>query len=206
VSNTETTPRAHISNPVASSNCPPVASAAAIDDRSWCREKGAKSARLGFSPRISPRLPMRPSGAGFWTKIAADLLNAGRNRISRVISTRPTSRSTAAWSISGLPQRPRDKFLAFWSRPDGKAGSAEIDAQTSEKYGLPPENLVTEDSRSYHSAAPDLAFEHRHRTYRWRNNRAENSHQSPSGGSAKSNDSRTWEQPKKTWRDAAAAV
>jgi putative transposase len=40
-----------------------------------------------------------------------------------------------------------------------------------------PENLVTDDLRSYHAAARDLGIEHRHRTGRWRNNRAENSHQ-----------------------------
>jgi putative transposase len=45
------------------------------------------------------------------------------------------------------------------------------------KYGFLPENLVTDDLRSYHAAARDLGIEHRHRTGRWRNNRAENSHQ-----------------------------
>jgi transposase-like protein len=45
------------------------------------------------------------------------------------------------------------------------------------KYGFPPETLVTDDLRSYHAAARNLGIEHRHRTARWRNNRAENSHQ-----------------------------
>ena len=44
------------------------------------------------------------------------------------------------------------------------------------KYGFLPETLVTDDLRSYHAAAHDLGIEHRHRTGRWRNNRAENSH------------------------------
>jgi putative transposase len=45
------------------------------------------------------------------------------------------------------------------------------------KYGFLPENLVTDDLRSYHAAARELGIEHRHRTGRWRNNRAENSQQ-----------------------------
>jgi putative transposase len=45
------------------------------------------------------------------------------------------------------------------------------------KYGFLPEDLVTDDLRSYHAAARDLGIEHRHCTGRWRNNRAENSHQ-----------------------------
>jgi putative transposase len=45
------------------------------------------------------------------------------------------------------------------------------------KYGFLPENLVTDDLRSYHAAARELGIEHRHRTGRWRNNRVENSQQ-----------------------------
>ena len=45
------------------------------------------------------------------------------------------------------------------------------------KYGLVPETFVTDDLRSYSAAARDLGMERRHRTGRWRNNRAENSHQ-----------------------------
>jgi putative transposase len=45
------------------------------------------------------------------------------------------------------------------------------------KYGFAPETFVTDDLRSYGAAARDLAMEHRHLTGRWRNNRAENSHQ-----------------------------
>jgi putative transposase len=45
------------------------------------------------------------------------------------------------------------------------------------KYGFLPETLVTDDLRSYHAAARELGITHRHCTGRWRNNRAENSHQ-----------------------------
>ena len=45
------------------------------------------------------------------------------------------------------------------------------------KYGFVPDWLITDDLRSYGAAAHDLGIERRHRTGRWRNNRAENSHQ-----------------------------
>ena len=45
------------------------------------------------------------------------------------------------------------------------------------KYGFEPEAIVTDGLRSYSAAARDLGMERRHRTGRWRNNRAENSHQ-----------------------------
>src|SRR5450631_4683311 len=45
------------------------------------------------------------------------------------------------------------------------------------KYGIVPEKLVTDDLRSYAAATSDLGIERRHERGRWRNNRAENSHQ-----------------------------
>jgi putative transposase len=45
------------------------------------------------------------------------------------------------------------------------------------KYAFVPEQLVTDDLRSYAPAARDLGIEHLHERGRWKNNRAENSHQ-----------------------------
>ena len=45
------------------------------------------------------------------------------------------------------------------------------------KYAFAPERLVTDDLRSYAPAARDLGIEHLHERGRWKNNRAENSHQ-----------------------------
>src|SRR6202142_3844282 len=45
------------------------------------------------------------------------------------------------------------------------------------KYGFIPDKLVTDDLRSYAAAAHDLGISNRHERGRWRNNRAENSHQ-----------------------------
>jgi putative transposase len=45
------------------------------------------------------------------------------------------------------------------------------------KYAFAPERLVTDDLRSYGAAARDLGVEHLREHGRWKNNRAENSHQ-----------------------------
>ena len=45
------------------------------------------------------------------------------------------------------------------------------------KYAIVPERMITDDLRSYGAAARDLGIEGRHERGRWRNNRAENSHQ-----------------------------
>jgi transposase-like protein len=45
------------------------------------------------------------------------------------------------------------------------------------KYAFAPERLVTDDLRSYSAAARELGIERRHERGRWKNNRAENSHQ-----------------------------
>jgi hypothetical protein len=45
------------------------------------------------------------------------------------------------------------------------------------KYAFVPDRLVADDLRSYRAAANDLGIARRHDRGRWRNNRAENSHQ-----------------------------
>jgi putative transposase len=58
-----------------------------------------------------------------------------------------------------------------------KAAALKLMRKLLKKYGFQPENLVTDDLRSYRAAARDLGIAQKHRTGRWRNNRAENSHQ-----------------------------
>jgi putative transposase len=45
------------------------------------------------------------------------------------------------------------------------------------KYGFVPDRMITDDLRSYGAAACDVGIESRHERGRWKNNRAENSHQ-----------------------------
>jgi putative transposase len=58
-----------------------------------------------------------------------------------------------------------------------KAAALKLMRKLLKKYGFAPDELVTDDLRSYMAAAHDLGMAHRHRRGRWRNNRAENSHQ-----------------------------
>ena len=45
------------------------------------------------------------------------------------------------------------------------------------KYAVVPERMVTDDLRSHGAATLDLGIDHLHDRGRWKNNRAENSHQ-----------------------------
>jgi putative transposase len=45
------------------------------------------------------------------------------------------------------------------------------------KFGFVPDRLITDDLRSYGAAALDIGIESHHDRGRWKNNRAENSHQ-----------------------------
>src|SRR6201998_3378474 len=45
------------------------------------------------------------------------------------------------------------------------------------RFGFVPERMITDDLRSYGAAAHDLGIDRRHERGRWKNNRAENSHQ-----------------------------
>jgi putative transposase len=114
----------------------------------------------------------------FGPKITADL----RNR-------RPPPHTT--WHLNEVYLKIDGRLVYLWRAvenekevPDvlvqtkrNKAAALKLMRKLLKKYGFLPENLVTDDLRSYHAAARDLGIEHRHRTGRWRNNRAENSHQ-----------------------------
>ena len=58
-----------------------------------------------------------------------------------------------------------------------KAAALKLMRKLLKKYGFLPEAMVTDELRSYSAAARDLGIERRHHTGRWRNKRAENSHQ-----------------------------
>ena len=45
------------------------------------------------------------------------------------------------------------------------------------KHGFVPDRIITDDLRSYGAAVRELGIQRRHERGRWRNNRAENSHQ-----------------------------
>ena len=58
-----------------------------------------------------------------------------------------------------------------------KAAALKLMRKLLKKYGLMPDKMVTDDLRSYGAAARELGISDHHERGRWRNNRAENSHQ-----------------------------
>ena len=58
-----------------------------------------------------------------------------------------------------------------------KRGALKLMRKLLKKYGFVPDKLVTDELRSYAAAVHDLGIAKRHERGRWRNNRAENSHQ-----------------------------
>jgi transposase-like protein len=58
-----------------------------------------------------------------------------------------------------------------------KHAALELMRKLLKKYAFVPERLVTDDLRSYGAAVRELRIESRHERGRWKNNRAENSHQ-----------------------------
>jgi putative transposase len=58
-----------------------------------------------------------------------------------------------------------------------KHAALKLMRQILKKYAFVPARMITDDLRSYGAAARELGIENRHERGRWKNNRAENSHQ-----------------------------
>jgi putative transposase len=58
-----------------------------------------------------------------------------------------------------------------------KRAAVKLMRKLLKKYGFIPDKLVTDDLRSYVAEVGDLGLTKHHERGRWRNNRAENSHQ-----------------------------
>jgi transposase-like protein len=58
-----------------------------------------------------------------------------------------------------------------------KAAALKLMRKLLKKYAFVPDRMITDDLRSYGAAARGLGIESRHERGRWKNNRAENSHQ-----------------------------
>ena len=115
----------------------------------------------------------------FGPKIAADL----RQR-------RPKPHTT--WHLDEVYLKIDGRLVYLWRAVDGEGEVLDVLVQTKrnkhaalklmrkllKKYGSMPDKMVTDDLRSYGAAARELGISDRHERGRWRNNRAENSHQS----------------------------
>jgi putative transposase len=114
----------------------------------------------------------------FGSSIAADL----RKR-------RPKPHST--WHLDEAYIKIDGRLVYLWRAVDAEGEVLDVLVQSSrdkraalklmrkllKKMNFVPDKLVTDDLRSYGAACRDLGISHRHERGRWRNNRAENSHQ-----------------------------
>ena len=94
------------------------------------------------------------------------------------------------WYLDGCYLKIDGGLVYLWRAVDGEGEVLDVLVQSRRnkqaalklmrkllrKYGFLPEIFVTDDLRSYGAAARDFGIEGRHRTGRWSNNRAENSH------------------------------
>src|SRR5271165_5465058 len=83
-----------------------------------------------------------------------------------------------AWFTCGAPSTPRARFLdVLVQSKRNKHAALKLMRKLLRKYAVVPDRLVTDDLRSYRAATLDLGIDHLHDRGRWKNNRAENSHQ-----------------------------
>src|SRR5580693_3599143 len=114
----------------------------------------------------------------FGPMIAADL----RKRRSKPYTT---------WHLDEVYLKISGRMVYLWRAVDAEGEVLDVLVQSKRnkhaalklmrnllnKYAFAPERLVIDDLRSYGAAARDLGIEHVRERGRWKNNRAENSHQ-----------------------------
>jgi putative transposase len=104
----------------------------------------------------------------FGPMIAADL----RKR-------RPKPHTT--WHLDEVYLKIDGRMVYLWRPVDAEGevfwAALKLMRKLLKKYGFVPDKLITDDLRSYAVAAHDLRISNRNERGRWRNNRAENSHQ-----------------------------
>src|SRR5271157_97120 len=104
---------------------------------------------------------------------------------------RRRSKPHTIWHLDEVYLKIDDRLVYLWRAVDAEGEVLDVLVQTRrnkraasklmrkllKQYGFVPDKLVTDDLRSYGAAASDLGIAKRHERGRWRNNRAENSHQ-----------------------------
>src|SRR6202167_4902030 len=95
------------------------------------------------------------------------------------------------WHLDEAYLKIDGRMVYLWRAVDAEGGGLDVLVQSKRnkhaalklmrkllrKYAFVPERLVTDDLRSYSAAVHVLGIEHCHQRGRWKNNRAENSHQ-----------------------------
>jgi putative transposase len=95
------------------------------------------------------------------------------------------------WHLDEVYLKIDGRMVCLWRAVDAEGEVLDVLVQTRrnkraalklmrkplKKYGFVPDKLVTDELRSYAAAVSHLGIAKRHERGRWRNNRAENSHQ-----------------------------
>jgi putative transposase len=95
------------------------------------------------------------------------------------------------WHLDEVYLKIDDRMAYLWRAVDAEGEVLDVLVQSKrnkraalklmrkllKKYSFVPDKLVTDGLRSYRAAIHDLGISNRHERGRWRNNRAENSHQ-----------------------------
>jgi putative transposase len=95
------------------------------------------------------------------------------------------------WHLDEVYLKIDGRMVYLWRAVDAEGEVLDVLVQTNsnkraalklmrkllKKYGFVPDKLITDELRSYAAAAGHLGIAKRHERGRWRNNRAENSHQ-----------------------------
>jgi transposase-like protein len=101
------------------------------------------------------------------------------------------SKPHAVWHLDEVYLKIDGRMVYLWRAVDAEGEVLDVLVQSKRdkraalklmrkllrKYAVVPERLVTDDLRSYGAATLDLGIDHLHDRGRWKNNRAENSHQ-----------------------------
>ena len=104
---------------------------------------------------------------------------------------RRRSKPHTIWHLDEVYLKIDGRLVYLWRAVDAEGEVLDVLVQTRrnkgvalklmrkllKKYGFVPDKLITDDLRSYGAAASHLGIAKRHERGRWRNNRAENSHQ-----------------------------
>ena len=130
-----------------------------------CRDIGARPARLAAC------FPSSVPNSGISISIENAVVSAMPGMLIKMASLFDSVSSCATFSamaasLDVLVQTRRNKRAAL-----------KLMRKLLKKYGFVPDKLVTDELRSYAAAASHLGIAKRHERGRWRNNRAENSHQ-----------------------------
>jgi putative transposase len=97
----------------------------------------------------------------------------------------------ATWHLDEVYLRIGGRMAYLWRAVDAEGEVLDVMVQSKrnkhaalklmrkllKKYGFAPDRMITDDLGSYAAAARDLGMARRHERGRWKNNRAENSHQ-----------------------------